>query len=187
MRGHAIVEIAIREISTYCSFADTAYKGIDRSGRQSAEATYFFVHSLLAHCATVSRLLWSPELADYAGGRPLAQLIGVPSDYHLDEDTVREILDRYDHRLARGLAAKGEVAKVLDFNIGDRDAFEEELSIFLRHYDPTVDILTIMEEEINLYRIFTELADIKTRADAWLEANASLVERPASPSVPPRL
>ncbi len=110
----------------------------------------------------------------------------MPQNYRIEDDSVREIMDRYDKRLAHGLSLRGEVGKVLDFNIGDRDAFEEEYSLFLRHYDPTVDTLTLMEEEFNLAQIATELADIRSRADAWLQANASLEARPATPSVPPR-
>lgn len=186
MRDAPIVELGIREISTYCDFAELAYRSIDKSGRQEAVGTFFHVHSLLSHCATAARLLWSPALAEHAGGRTIAEILDVPRDYRIEDDSVREIMDRYDTRLAHGLSLRGEVHKVLDFNIGDRDAFEEEYSIFLRHYDPTVDTLTLMEEEFNLAKIATELADIKSRADAWLMQNASLEERPATPSIPPR-
>ncbi|MDJ0945308.1 MAG: hypothetical protein QNJ30_17710 [Kiloniellales bacterium] len=186
MRDAPIVELGIREIATYCDFADLAYRSIDKSGRQEAVATYFYVHSLLSHCATVARLLWSSELAEHAGGSNIAALLKVPQDYRVEDDSVREIMDRYDTRLAHGLSLRGEVRKVLDFNIGDRDAFEEEYSLFLRHYDPTVDTLTLIEEEFNLAQIATELSDIKSRANAWLQDNASLEARPATPSVPPR-
>ena len=186
MRDAPIVELGIREISTYCDFADMAYRGIDTRGRQEAPRTFFYAHSLLAHCAMAARLLWSPELAEHAGGQTLAELLKVPQNYRIEDDSVREIIDRYATRLAHGLSLRGEVGKVLDFNVGDRDAFEEEYSLFLRHFDPTVDTLTLMEEEFNLSQIAAELADIKSLADAWLERNASLEERPAAASIPPR-
>ncbi len=186
MRDAAIVELGIREIATFCDFADLAYRSIDKSGRQEAVVSYFYVHSLLSHCATVARLLWSPALAEHAGGSSIAALLKVPRSYRIEDDSVREIMDSYDTRLAHGLSLRGEVRKVLDFNIGDRDAFEQEYSLFLRHYDPTVDTLTLMEEEFNLAQIATELADIKSRAEAWLRDNAALEERPATPSVPPK-
>ena len=186
MRNMAIVEIGIREISTYCDFADLAYRSIAKSGSQQALSTFFYIHSLIANCAMVARLLWSPEFAKQAGGRSIAELLAIPADYRVEDDSVREIVDHYDKRLTHGLALRGEVAKVLDFNIGDRDAFEEEYSVFLRHYDPTVDTFTLMEEEFNLTRIATELSDIKTRADAWLKENASFAERSATVSIPPR-
>lgn len=186
MRDGAIKEIAIREVSAFCGFADMAYRGIDRSGGQLADEVYFLIHSFLDHCGTVARLLWSPELAEHAGGRTIAQVLEVPRGYRFEDETVREMVEHYDHRLARGLATRGEVAKVLDYNIGDRDAFEEENSIFLRHYDPTVDTLTWTEEELPLQHLAAELADIRDRAEAWLKANAVLEERPATASIPPR-
>ena len=78
MRDAPIVELGVREISTYCDFADLAYRGIDKSGRQEAGDTYFYVHSLIAHCAMIARLLWSPELAKHAGSRTIAELLEVP-------------------------------------------------------------------------------------------------------------
>jgi len=185
MRDFPIVELGIREVATYSGFADFAYRHIDHRGGQAAQQTFFFIHSFLAHCGTVARLLWSPELAAHAHGRTIAQILNLPGGYHIDDDSVREMLEHYDRRLARGLAARGEVGKVLDFTVGDRDAFEEELSVFLRHYDPSVDTLTLMEEELNLQRLWTEVADINARAKHWLGDNAVLAERPAVASIPP--
>jgi len=186
MRDTPIVKLAIREVSTYCDFADLAYRSLDKSGSQEAVRCFFYAHSFLVHCATVARLLRSSDLAEHAGGRTIAELLELPRDYRIENESVREVIDSYDTRLAHGLSLRGEVGKILDFNIGDRDAFEEEYSLFLRHYDPTVDTLTLMEEEFNLAQIAAELADIKSRADDWLERNASLGERPATVSIPPR-
>lgn len=185
MRDLPIVEIATREVVAFCEFADFAYRHIDRRGGQDAGQTHFFAHSFLAHCSTVARLLWSPEIAAHADGKTIARLLDLPDDYHIHDDSVRETLEHYDHRLARGLAARGEVGKVLDGTLGDRDAFEEEFSVFLRHYDPSVDTLTLMEEELNLHRLWSEMEDIATRAKAWLGQHAVLAERPALPSIPP--
>ncbi len=184
MRDAAIVEIGIREIATYCEFADFAYSNIDRSGEQDTPQTFFHIHAFLGHCAAVARLVWSEEFAAHADGRSLAQLLDVPRDYRSHQDSVREMIESYDRRLAQGLALRGEVGKILDRNIGDRDAFEEEFSIFLRHYDPTVHVLTEMEEEIDLQRLHNEIADIQARATAWLAANAVLEDRPAEVVVP---
>lgn len=186
MRPAVILEIAIREVSTYCALAELAYRKIDKSGRQAPEDSYLFIHALLGNCAAVAHLLWSPEFGEATGGKTIAALLEVPSDYHIEDDRVREMVDRYDYRLAHGLAARGEVAKLLDFNIGDRDAFEEEMSVFLRHYDPTVDGLTLMEEDFSLARIAVEVGDIRTRAEAWLARNGVLVSHPTGPSIPPR-
>ena len=186
MREGAIKEIAIREVSTFCGYADIAYTAIDRAGGgATADETFAAVHAFLGHCATVTRLLWSPDLAGHAGGRTIAQALDIPRGYRFEDETVREMIERYDRRLAVGLATRAAVAKVLDGNIGDRDAFEEEDSLFLRHYDPTVDTLTWTEEAINLGHLAGEFADIKARADAWLRENAVLLDRPASPSIPP--
>lgn len=184
MRDYVIVEIGIREVSTHCEFADIAYNGIDTSGGQDATDTYFFVHSFLSHCSTVASLLWSEELGRHADGQTIADVIEAPGGHRLKDASLGETLANYDRYLARGLALRGSVSKVLDYNIGDRDAFEEEGSIFLRHYDPTVDTLTLMEQEIPLGLICTELLEIKSRADEWLNANAALLERPATISIP---
>jgi hypothetical protein len=107
------------------------------------------------------------------------------SKYRRDQDKVREILENYDRRLARGLATRGEVEKILDRNVGDRNAFEQEFSIFLRHYDPSVDVMTLMEEEIDLRHLHTEIVDIRARATEWLASNAVLEDHPAEVIVPP--
>lgn len=184
MRDAAIVEIGIREIATYCEFANFAYANIDGSGAQDTAQTFFHIQALLGHGAAVARLVWSEEFAAHADGRSLAQVLDVPRDYRNHQESVREMVERYDRRLAQGLALRGEVGKVLDRNIGDRDAFEEEFSIFLRHYDPTVHVLTEMEEEMDLQRLHNEITDIQARATAWLAANAVLEERPAEVVLP---
>ena len=89
MRDFPIVEIGIREVATYSEFADFAYRHIDRRGGQGAQQAFFFIHSFLAHCSTVARLLWSPELAAHARGRFLAPAALEPAT------TVAQLLGRY--------------------------------------------------------------------------------------------
>ena len=125
--------------------------------------------------------------ADHNANRTIAELLGVPDSSRIQDEAIRELLEGYDTRLAKGLTLYGEDARVLDFNIGDRDAFEEETSLFLRHYDPTIDTLTWLEDELNLTLIANEIADIRSRAEAWLKDNAALTEQPATVSVPPTL
>jgi hypothetical protein len=185
MRGAAIVEIGVRETATYCEFAEFAYSNIDGSSAQDAAQTFFFIHSFLGHCSTLARLVWSEEFAPHADGRSMTHVRDVPQQYRIDQDNVREITENYDRRLARGLAMRGEVGKILDRNVGDRDAFEQEFSIFLRHYDPSVHVLTEMEEEIDLQRLRTEVADIRARATTWLANNAVMVDRPAEVTILP--
>lgn len=185
MRDAAIVEIGIREAATHCEFAEFAYSKIDGSGAQDTTQTFFFIHSFLGHCGTVARLVWSEEFAPHADGQSIAQVLDVPRQYRSDQDNVREMTENYDRRLARGLAMRGEVGKILDRNVGDRDAFEQEFGIFLHHYDPSVHVLTEMEEEIDLQRLRTEIADIRERATRWLASNATLMDRPAEVIIPP--
>jgi len=184
MRDAAIVEIGIRETATYCAFAEFACANLDAADTSDAARTFFFIQAFLAHCATVARLVWSAEIALHTGGQSIAELLDVPHAYHAHQDKVRTMIENYDLRLVRGLTARGEVDKLLDGNIGDRDAFEEERSVFLRHYDPSVETLTLLEEEIDLRRLRNEIADIGARAAAWLAANATLEERPAAVRFP---
>jgi hypothetical protein len=185
MRDATIVEIGVREVASYCEWADFAYRSIDKSGGQEALQTFFFAHAFFAHCATVARLLWSPDFAAHAGGRTIAQILDVPSGYRMEDEAVRELVDRYDHRLARALAGRGEARRIHDYNIGDRDAFKVQDDFFLRHYDPTVDGFTLFGEDFNLHHIWAEIADIKDRADGWIAAHAVLEARPASVDIPP--
>ncbi len=185
MRDSTIFEIGVREVINHCEWANIAYSGIDKSGGQEAVQTFFFVQTFMAHCATVARLLWSPEFAEHAGGRTIAKVLEVPPVYRLEDETVREIVEHYDQRLARGLAARAEPRRIHDYNIGDRDAFEQPDDLFLRHYDPTVDAVTLIEEEFNLHHIWTEIADIGDRANKWIGAHAVLAVHPARVSIPP--
>lgn len=185
MRDAAIVEIGIRETATYCEFAEFASSNIDESGAQDSVQTFFFIHSFLGHCGTMARLTWSDEFEPHTDGRSIAQMLDVPHQYRSDLDSVRAVMENYDRRLAKGLAMRGEVGKILDRNVGDRDAFEQEFGIFLRHYDPSVGVLTLMEEEIDLRRLHAEIIDIRARATAWLAGNAVLVDHPAEVIFPP--
>lgn len=179
MRDSAIVEVGMREVAAFCECAEFAYSQVTENAAHDPTKTFFFIHSFLCHCATVQRLAWSEPLAQHAGGRTIAQLLDLPDRYRHDEAKIRAIDDSYDRRLALGLAMRGEVEKILDRNIGDRDAFEQESSIFLHHYDPSVNVATVMEEEIDLGRLSAEIADTRERVSAWLAEHAVLQERAA--------
>ena len=183
MRDAAIVEIGVREVATYCDFAEFAHSKLAEAAEHDTGQTFFFIHAFLANCATVARLIWSEQIAGHANGRTIAALLDLPREYRSHDDNVRALLENYDRHLAQGLAMRGEVGKILDRNVGDRDAFEEEFGVFLRHYDPSVATLTLMEEELDLQRLRTEIADIRQRATTWLSDNATLLERPAEVTI----
>lgn len=185
MRDALILELGVRELSTFCRFAEFAYGKIEKSGGQDAVDAFFYAHAMLANCAMAARLLRSRALAAHAAGRTIADLLDVPRIYQIEDEAIRGMLEGYDARLAKGLTLYGEGTKVLDSNIGDRDAFEEDTCLFLRHYDPTVDVLTLLEDELNLALIANEIADIRSRAETWLDSNATLTEQPAAVSIPP--
>ena len=187
MRDALIMELGVRELRTFCRFAEFAYDKIEKGGGQEAIDTFFYAHALLANCAMAARLLRSQAFAERHAGRTIGDLLEVPRKYQIEDEAIRDMLEGYDVRLAKGLTLYGDETKVLDFNIGDRDAFEEDVGLFLRHYDPTVDVLTLLEDELNLSLIANEITDIMSRAEAWLERNASLTEQPAAPSIPPTL
>jgi hypothetical protein len=181
-----IVTLAAREIAAFAEFADFAYRTVKASEGREAREVYFYVHSFLAHSSTIAQLLWSKPLAEEEGRQQLAEILEVSADLQLSGPTVRKMIKRHDRWLVNALERRGESAKILDYNIGDRDAFEEEDTYFLRHYDPTVDTLTMFEEEINLARLAAEVSEVKERAETWLASNAMLADRPAEISIPPR-
>ncbi len=185
MRDALILELGVRELATFCRFAEFAYGKIEKTGGQDAVETFFYAHAMLGNCAMAARLLRSQALAAHAADRTIADLLKVPRTYQIEDEAIRGMLEGYDARLATGLTLYGEGTRVLDSNIGDRDAFEDDLSLFLRHYDPTVDVLTLLEDELNLALIAKEIADIRSKAEAWLDSNATLTERPAAVSIPP--
>jgi hypothetical protein len=185
MRDALILELGVRELSTFCRLAEFAYGKIEKSGGQDALEAFFYAHAMLGNCAMAARLLRSQALAAHAAGRTIAELLEVPRKYQIEDEAICDMLEGYDARLAKGLTLYGEGTEILDFNIGDRDSFEDDMSLFLRHYDPTVDVLTLLEDELNLALIANEIADIRSRAEAWLESNASLAEQPAAVSIPP--
>lgn len=186
MRPSVIATLAAREAVTFAEFAEFAYRTVKGSEGREAQEIYFYIHSFLGHTTTIAQLLWSKPLAEEEGGRTLAEILGVPADLELSKPTVRKKIRRHDRWLAEALERHGEAAKILDYNIGDRDAFEEDNTYFLRHYDPMVETLTMFEEEINLARLAAEVSEVKELAQAWLAANAMLADRPAEISFPPK-
>lgn len=169
-------EVGIRAISTECTFAETAFRNIDRKAQADNDMLFSSIHSFLSHCANVSKLLRSSYLV--VNGQTIEQVLAVSEQSEIHDRWFRNSLDHYDERLAEWINEMGSSNKslILDYNVGPLDALGVDLdtAVVVRHYDRDLYRLNLLGRAINLHTLLEESRRIRTAADTWLTVNAQL-------------
>lgn len=163
-----LIEMAIREISTQCNFADAAYSNILKKAPERLRTSFASIHSFLSHCAMVSKLLWSEYLKNNSKNQAIAQILEVADDSKIRKRHFRNILEHYDEYLKKWIKERGGNINILDFNTGPREMIKigkGTNTIFVRHFDQTSFTFTLIDEELNLKELHGEILNIKSRAD----------------------
>lgn len=166
-----LVEMAVREISTQCTFAKISYGNIDIKAKKDLPVVFSSIHSFLSHCAMVSKFLWSKHLKT-ADNRKIATILGISGSYKIKKHKTRNALEHYDKHLKDWVAEKGPEVLIYDFNIGPKKQLSiPENSVLVRHYEPEECLFTMLAEELKLDVLFSEVEEIKRRADSWIDVN----------------
>jgi len=170
-----LAEMAIREIWTQCRFAQVSYSNITTKGRANTDIVFSSIHSFLAHCANVSKLLFSKKIASALGKQNPAQILNLQGSLRIKSSSFRNKLEHYDKELVKWIKKKGPRILIYDYNIGPKRAFQlPKNSIRVRHYDPTTDTFTLLDEDLTLNDLYQEVTEIQSKAGAWVDA---LVQR----------
>lgn len=169
-----LTEMAVREVSTQCKFADVAYSNILKKAPERLKTSFSSIHSFLSHCAMVSKLLWSEHLKNNSKNQTIAQILEVENDSKIRKRHLRNILEHYDEYLKKWIKERGDNINILDFNTGPREMIKIRNctnTIFVRHFDKTTFTSTLIDEKLNLKELHGEILNIKTRADDWIRDN----------------
>ena len=166
-----LIEMAIREISTQCTFAEVAYKNVIKKGSSSSGLVFTSIHSFLTHCANVSKFLWSEELAKNIEKNKIAEILDVPDSLEIKKRSFRNKLEHYDEHLQKWVKKKKPNTLILDYNMGPKNNIKiSGNSIMVRHYDPQNAIFTLLDKDIDLSEIHQEVQEIKLKADVWVRS-----------------
>jgi len=159
------------EIFTQCRYTEVAYLNISKKSEYGIEATFSSIHSFLSHCAMVSKLLWSSELAKNSKNKTIAKILEVSGNSKIKSRKFRNILEHFDIYLVKWYMKKGKEITILDHNIGPKNAikFDENSNVtYIRHYDSAKNIFTLLDKELNLRELFDEILKIKTKSIEWV-------------------
>lgn len=169
-----LIEMAVRELSTQCKFADTAYSNILKKAPERLEVSFSSIHSFLSHCAMVSKLLWSKHLKSNIRNQTITQILEIMDTSKIRGRRFRNILEHYDEYLKKWIEEKGDNVNIFDFNVGSREAIRVGNgvnTIFVRHFDPATSTFTLIGKDLNLAELHNEVLVIKSKADNWLKNN----------------
>lgn len=164
-----LVEMAIREISTQCTFAEIAYGNITVKGSCNLSIAYSSIHSFLSHCANISQFLWSKHLKS-ADGQKMAKVLGITKSYKIKSTQARNLLEHYDKELKKWVEEKRPDVMIYDHNMGLKIKNSGNAMI-IRHYEQDACIFTMLGEDVELDTLFSEVEEIKDKADQWVANN----------------
>jgi len=164
------LEMAIREVWTQCRFAELSYANINLKSQHGSEALSSSIHSFLSHCAMVSKFLWSTHIAG-EGGEPIARILGVSDNSPIKSRSFRDTLEHYDRYLKEWVERRGEGINIMDHCVGPKSAVVGSNIIRVRNYDPTTMDFTLIDQDLDLNRLYQEILKIKDSADQWVRAN----------------
>jgi hypothetical protein len=164
--------MSVREISSQSKYALIAYENITAKSTRGNKAVFSSIHSFLTHTGLISKLLWSDELKD-ARGKTLAEVLSVPSVVQIKNRKYRNILEYYDEYLKEWINSKGNSSSIMDNNIGPKGAIQLTNGIWVRHYDPSTNVYSLIDNDLGLTNLHEEVMDIKQKSIDWLNPELS--------------
>lgn len=166
--------MAIREISTQCTFAEISYGNINNKTKRNLPVVFSSIHSFLSHCANVTQFLWSPNIKN-EDSQQIASILNISESYKIKNTNIRNSLEHYDDRLKKWVEENKNIVMIHDYKIGLKEEINlPENSILVRHYDPEKSIFTMLEEDQNVDELFSEVIEIRSKADEWIADNTSM-------------
>jgi len=169
-----LTEMAVREVSTQCTFALKAYENINHKAG-STDLVFSSVHSFLSHCHNIWLLLVNQKLSQDVQPRTIRDILGVNPSSPLKNTHLRNMLEHYDEELYKWISGLTSSSRgfIADFNIGIKSAFGlPQGTIFVRHYDPTTEEFSILGDTLELHPMADAIRQIRASANSWIESES---------------
>jgi len=80
----------------------------------------------------------------------------------------RNQLEHYDRELKDWIRKYGINRMIGTYNVGPKSSFQIPNILYVSHYDPTSDIFTHVEQEIDLAALHAAVLDATAKADQWV-------------------
>ena len=160
------IEMSIREIWTQAHFAELAYQNIDPKASGGTDAVFSSIHSFLAHCANVSKMLAAHD--EENPPTLIGDILGVKSSSIIHNRIFRNHLEHYDERLKKWIGQFPEGSNIGTYNIGPKAMIKGANLILVSHYDPSDNTFTFVNEDFDLSALYAEVHRIKELANSWV-------------------
>lgn len=163
-------------------------------------AAFAACQSLLSAAALISKLMYTSSSKLNADGTPmdeealrkrqisidraraLRKALGIKQTI-LESRRVRNAIEHFDSRLDEFF--DGSPFPIVDLNMGPKEYFISGLpggtTKFLRHIDPTVPSISILNEEINIQELCDAVKLVQERAEQWLGERSFSIPPPWRP------
>lgn len=186
------LEMAVREVSSQCQLANTAYQAL--SSANNTDAAFFGIQGFLTHCANVSKMLQAEQEPQplsklqynwravfrflqrtgiYKLAVTIGDMLGIArsSVVHQKGREFRNNLDHYDQRLFYWLKKHGPNINIGDFNVMPKSAIKLGTGVqflYVRNLDPRTKVFTFVDKDLDLSVLHKECLKIQLIANNWL-------------------
>jgi len=145
---------------------DQSTHGVNRNAVSLVYALFSCSKSFLLCCAKALKI---PTPVKNTPSTSIGDILGIPTTSLIHKRTFRNHLEHYDERLKRWIRRYGANSMVGTYNVGPKSMFKLPNMIYVRHYDPSSQTFTFVNEDFNLSALGAEVVRIKGLADNWVK------------------
>lgn len=161
------IEMSIREIWTQAHYTEIAYGNMNLKAVNVIDSVFSSIHSFLSHCAMVSKMLKAKYIESSTSD--IGDILGISASSIIHKRKFRNSLEHYDRELKKWIKEKGINSVMGTYNIGPKSMIGIPNMIFVKHYDPTDNTFTFVNEDLDLGNLIKEVRGIKDKADKWVK------------------
>lgn len=158
----------IHELRNQCMYAETAINLFNQSlEKQSKGGAFFAIQCFLTSASNIARLLWPNRAKAKRRGEFLRQALGLPQDFPLGDDRLRNLWDLSDEKTDDWINGSKNQVIAFDFlgpieALGEKQPKDEHI---YRLYDPTTHRFYYRGEVFNLQQLAQQVAAIAARVN----------------------
>lgn len=157
------IKMSIYEIEAQAEFARVSLENIFRKGSENNNLVFSSIHSLLSHCAVISKLLKASS-----NGVTIGSIIKIKEDSIIHKRKYRNNMEHYDQELKKWIKEKGTNSAIGMDNIGSKSSIGVPDMFFIRHFDSQTHTFTLLDEDFNLIFLLDEIRTIKKKVSSWI-------------------
>ena len=99
----------------------------------------------------------------------ICQILKIPNTSVIHNRTFRDHLDHYYDRLKGWIEKYPTNVNIGTYNIGPKTFFKGNNMLLVSHYDPSTEVFTFVDEDLNLREMYNEVSKIKEMSDSWVK------------------